>query len=290
MRWEAQGQASLSRAPRSSLAREGQIFPAPQDPLQTRCIPLPHSPPLGRPRAPVAGRSQEPRRPCEGEGQGQERWPDRCETRLPSQWAGEVAVHTTTIKWRFHSTGLDLGFLISIVSLRQRTGCQTQRSSQQHQGASSPVSQVRNLSSQPESARRSLRLVRGGGEIPTRPSGCENKEPATQATQPVGPQSPMCQLTPSEAPCAPGTVLSAVCTTTLRNSPRTTGGRGCPTPTGQVGKQLKHGGHTGQPGNKRQKRGSEPEAKALSCHSIYSLPPPNITRPSHQHPQTEAEP
>lgn len=203
----------------------------PQDPLQTRCNPLPHSPLLGRPRAPVAGRAQEARRPCEGEGQGPERWPNRCETRPPSQGTGEVAVHTATIKWTFRSTGLDLGFLISILSPRQGTGCQTQRSSQRHQGASSPVSQVRNLSSQPESACRSLRLVRGGGGIPTRPSSCKkNKEAATQATQHDSPQSLICQLTPVRGSLRASTVLSAVCATTLRVSPRTIGGRGCPTP------------------------------------------------------------
>lgn len=196
------------------------------------------------PTAPYSGdpepRSQdEPRKQgdrAKGKARARRGGPTDVRPAPPSQGTGEVAVHTATIKWTFRSTGLDLGFLISILSPRQGTGCQTQRSSQRHQGVSSPVSQVRNLSSQPESACRSLRLVRGGGGIPTRPSSCKkNKEAATQATQHDSPQSLICQLTPVRGSLRTSTVLSAVCATTLRVSPRTIGGRGCPTPLDRLG-------------------------------------------------------
>lgn len=144
----------------------------------------------------------------------------------------EVAVHTALIKWRFRSTCLDPGFLISIISPMQRMGCQTQCSSQRPCGASIPISQMRNLSSEPESACQDLH---GESEVGV------GFQPGLRAArrikiQPPKPPSTTAPRAPHLSSYMPGTVLSAVRVTTLQIGPRTARGRSCSIPIGQVGK------------------------------------------------------
>lgn len=85
------------------------------------------------------------------------------------------------IKCRVRASRLDPSFLTSVTSPTRGRNPQTQCPAQPPSGASIPVSQVGNLSSEPESACQGLQLVGGGGGIGTRSPGSKtNKHPATR--------------------------------------------------------------------------------------------------------------